>query len=277
MKNLSFLLIRRACLPLFSVLLLFSQSAYAQKQPYTMMVFYPDGAGIDAMLKETVESVLAPDFNSTVYRPLKADVWNDRDALSQYIIGANTSTPVSGFVLACKNNDLNYISGKVRKKFPKVPFVDTIAPSLLAANVISYRYMAVSGSPQKDPDDILGVIEDLSIQGHLKIGGYKEGYLIRYNNFTLSYVPTDLELAEMLVEPYLYLFKSDSLDSPVINAEAIALVGCEGFISEKIAGRIQYSFAYRGNVPIQVVHPIKAAVTQLDVLIRNKTWISSPY
>ena len=261
----------------FSLFVLVSMAACANlcvADVFKVRVFYQESAGIESMLQSTVSSVSSPDFQ-VVYTGVEDNDWASAAALSALLVSTQQSDPADGFFLACRNSDLDEISIDFRAKFPKVPFVDTFSPALMAANIVSYRYAAITGS--KDNMDLTeSLVERLGITSHLRSGAgpapYDDSLLIAYQDFALgadkdTVIPFVVALGESLTG-------SDHLYDLVINVEAIALVGCEGFLDLGVASEAQSQLA-TAKIPLQVINPIKASMGLLYSLVRNKVWISS--
>ena len=237
-------------------------------------MFYNDGDDIDSMLQETVASVSSPDFSVT-YNGVAEDTWNDTQALGAYLVSSQKDKPVDGFMLACKAEGLDEISDAFRAEFPKVPFVDTFAPSLLAANIVSYRYLAFAGS-EEDADLVTELIGRLGIGSHLRHGSgpapTDDSLMVGYDDFELTaeksaVVPEIVSLGEVFTG-------SDHTDREVLNVESIALVGCHGFLDLGVASDAESQLEDL-KIPLQVINPVKASVGLLHSLVRNKVWISS--
>ena len=241
---------------------------------FEITVFYDIGADIGPMLKETVESVSSPDFSVT-YSGVSESIWDDTEALAALLVSSQQSSPVDGFMLACRAEGLDEISDTFRAQFPKVPFVDTFAPSLLAANIVSYRYLAFAGS-EEDADLTTELIGRLGIESHLRYGAgpppNDDWLMVTYEDFELTtdksaVIPEIVTLGELFTG-------SHHTDNEVVNVEAIALLGCHGFLDLGVASDAQSQLEDL-KIPLQVINPVKASIGLLHSLVRNKVWISS--
>ena len=241
---------------------------------FEIAVFYNAGVDMASMLQETVASVSSPDFSVT-YNGVAEGTWNDNKALGAYLVSSQQDKPVDGFMLACKEEGLEEISDAFRAEFPKVPFVDTFAPSLLAANIVSYRYLAFAGS-EAGASHVKALIGRLGIGSHLRYGAGSAptdvSLMVGYDDFDLTadksaVIPEIVGLGRVFTG-------SDHTDREVINIEAIALVGCQGFLDLGVASDAQSQLEDL-KIPLQVINPVKASVGLLHSLVRNKVWISS--
>ncbi len=244
--------------------------------PYRVNVFYPKGAGIDSLLQVSVNSVASPDFKYQ-YKPIDNATWSDTVDLSQHLVAVQRSAPVDGFVLACKNTELDTIGNSFRSSFPTIPFVDTFAPSLLAANIVSYRYAVLTGTDSGE-QLVKQLIRELGIENHLRSGGsslFRDEFLVTSSPYTLT---TSKEIAvEDIVSLGIAATGSHDTDLVVENIEAIALAGCEGFLDLGVASESQSRLAQESpSVPLQVINPIKASIGLLNSMIRNRVWVSTP-
>ena len=241
---------------------------------FKIRVFYRQSAGIESMLQDTVSNVSSPDFE-VVYTGVGDSDWNDASALASLLVSTQRSSPADGFLLACKGSDLDEISTDFRSEFPKVPFVDTFAPSLMAANIVSYRYAVFAGS-EEDADLAETLAERLGVTSHLRHGAGPSpddaSLLIGYEDFDLdadkeTVIPDIVSLGQVLTG-------SDHTSLEVLNIEAIALVGCRGFLDVGVASEAESKLAEL-KIPLQVINPVKASTGLLYSLVRNKVWISS--
>lgn len=240
---------------------------------FKVRVFYPASAGIESQLQESVASVSSPDFEVD-YQGVSDSNWNT-DALGSLLVSAQQSDPVSGFFLACRAEGLDEIGRVFRAKFPKIPFVDTFSPSLMAANIISYRYAVFAGSEQ-DAYLAMDYINALGITSHVRLGAgptpYDASLMVGYDDFEFT-EDKNLVVSELIAFGELYT-GSDHTSQIVTNIEAIALVGCRGFLDVGVASAAQSELA-AAKIPLQVINPIKASIGLLYSLVRNKVWISS--
>ena len=258
---------------LYALSILGSVASFAAE--FKVNVFYPADAGIDSMIESSVASVSSPDFEVT-YQPVSSTDWEDPGLLTDFLISTQQSAPADGFFLACRNDDLYGISDVFRLTFPKVPFVDSFAPALMAAHVVSYRYAIMTGS---DSGEALvnKLISDLGVESHVRYGGstrpIRDVFLVEMESFALT-TPKDGVIPDV-VELGLTATGDDRTDSVVLNIEAIVLAGCEGFLDLGVATGAQSQLSQKG-VPLQVINPIKASMGLLYSMIRNKVWISVP-
>lgn len=243
---------------------------------FNVNVFYPANVGIDSMLQASVSSVASPDFQYQ-YKPVDIGTWSDAAGLSQHLVSVQQSSPADGFFLACKNTDLDRISDLFRLTFPTVPFVDTFAPALLAANIVSYRYAVLTGTESGEAL-VKQLIIELGIENHLRSGGsslFRDDFLVTSSPYTLT---TSKDVAvEDIVTLGNAATGSHDTDLVVENIEAIVLAGCEGFLDVGVASEAQDQLAKESpGVPLQVINPIKASIGLLNSMIRNKVWVSVP-
>ena len=247
-------------------------ASLANGQDFKINIFFPGDVGIDNMLKSSIASVPSPDF-SLVYVAVDAQTWADSTALADLLINNQKTSPADGFFLACKNTDLGKIGVQFRESFPKIPFVDTFMPSMLAANIISFRYMVLAGTSTNQAMAI-SFVEGLGIEDHLMAGSGFWRYLPM-----VEMAPFQLTTLKSGAIPDIVNFGQAATGSSrtnisVLNIEAIALVGCEGFLDIGVATGAQADLVAQ-KVPLQVINPIKASMGLLYSMIRNKVWISS--
>ncbi len=257
---------------MYFVAFLLCTIAYADN--FKINVFYPGGLSIDSMLQSSVGSIASPDFTVS-YMPVDSSTWNNSSSLANFLVSKQQSSPADGFFLACKNIDLDKISNQFRLSFPKVPFVDSYAPALMAANIVSYRYIVITGS-QAGKTLTRNLISELGIENHLRFGGSS---LFR-NSFMISSLPYSLTTPkEVSIQDIVNLGEavtgSHDTDLVVLNAEAIVLAGCEGFLDLGVATASQSQLTAE-KIPLQVINPIKASMGLLYSMIRNKVWVSVP-
>ena len=243
---------------------------------FDVNVFYPGGAGIDSMLQASVSSVASPDFEYH-YKPVDIATWGDTAGLSQYLVSIQQSSPADGFFLACKNTELEKIGELFRSTFPTVPFVDTFAPALLAANIVSYRYAVLTGTENGELM-VKRLISELGMENHLRLGGtsvFRDDFMVTVSPYTLT---TGKNVSIQDIIPLgSAATGSHHTDLLVLNIEAIVLAGCEGFLDVGVASDAQSQLAQESPpVPIQVINPIKASIGLLHSMIRNKVWVSVP-
>ena len=248
--------------------------AEASTAKFKVRVFYLNNYSIGSMLKDTISSVSSPDF-SVVYQGVPDIDWYDTGRLGSMLVSTQQSDPADGFFLACKANGLHEVGEAFRAHYPKVPFVDSFSPSLLAANVISYRYAIFAGSIE-DADVARSYVGKLGITSHVRRGAgsslVDSSLLVGFRNFDLTtekghVIPQIVAFGEELTG-------SDHTASQVINIEAIALVGCHGFLDLGVASEAE-SKLLGEKIPLQVINPVKASIGLLYSLVRNRVWISS--
>ncbi len=249
-------------------------SAFASAADFNINVFYPGDVGIDSMLESSVASVASPDF-AVSYVSVDSATWDDADSLASFLVSKQQSSPADGFFLACKNTDLNEISNQFRLTFPKVPFVDSFAPALMAANIVSYRYLVITGS---ENGEILTntLIRELGIENHLRFGGtslFRDSFMIKTMSYTLT-TPKQVAILD-IVNQGEAATGSHKTDVVVLNVEAIVLAGCEGFLDVGVASEAQAQLVAE-KIPLQVINPVKASMGLLYSMIRNKVWVSVP-
>ena len=245
---------------------------FANAQDFKVNIFYPSGVGIDSMLKSTVGSMPSPDFSIT-YVTVDAATWGSSTDLANLLVSTQKTSPANGFLLACKSADLNSIGTQFRQSFPKIPYVDTFAPSLLAANIVSYRYMVLAGTSTNQLV-AKSLVAALGIEDHLRTsaGFWRYSPMVEMMPYQLT-TPKSVAISD-IVSFGEAATNSHRTNSPVLNIEAIALVGCEGFLDLGVASEAQTQLAAAG-FPLQVINPVKASIGLLYSMIRNKVWISS--
>ena len=242
---------------------------------FKVNIFYPAHAGIDSMLESSVKSAISPDFEYH-YKPVDSSTWSDASSLAGFLVSTQQSSPADGFFLACKNTDLDEISDQFRATFPKVPFVDSFAPVLLAANIVSYKYAVLTGSLEGF-ELVEQLIEKLGIEDHLTGGASDlfENYLLVQGELYSLTTTKDKPIEEIS-----YLGRVLTRTHPnywAFDIETIALAGCEGFLDIGVAEEAQEQLAALDPpIPLQVINPIKASIGLLHSMIRNKVWISVP-
>ena len=260
------------------LVLLVSCAARAEADPdadFSINVFYPADAGIDSMIQSSVNSVSSPDFHVR-YKPIASSTWESADSLTDHLVSTQQFDPADGFYLACKSTDLEYIGDRFRKTFPKVPFVDSFAPALMAANIVSYRHLAITGTANGEAR-VTGLIQELGIENHFRFGG-SSGIVRDY--FMVKMMPYTLTTPKKAVVDDIVLLGNsatgaDNTDEVVVSVEAIILAGCEGFLEIGVASDAQATLKGQG-IPLQVINPTKASMGLLYSMIRNKVWISVP-
>ena len=261
-------------LKLWATICLVWSTNFCLADNFKVRVFYQDSAGIEAMLQGSVSSVSSPDFE-VVYTAVGDNSWNDESALASLLVSTQKSDPSDGFLLACKVLGLDQISNEFRAEFPTVPFVDTFAPSLMAANIVSYRYAIFAGS-ENAANYAQVLVSRLGVSSHVRRGA---GAAPSDDSLLLAYQDLELNADKSAVAPRIVkvgedLTGSNRLNGEVINIEAMALVGCNGFLSLGVASEAASQLA-AANIPLQVINPIKASMGLLYSLVRNKVWISS--
>lgn len=254
------------------VVSLLNPSVYADS--FKINVFYPAGVGIDAMLKSSVASVQSPDFDIN-YITVDAATWSDESSFAKFLVATQQGAPADGFFLACYNNSMDSVGEQFRKTFPKVPYVDSFAPALMAAHIVSYRYAVIIGTDEGETL-VKELIRELGIENHVRYGGeageaFRGIFLIVNEPFELT--TTKNEAVPNIVTVGLDGTSAHRTDGPVLNIEAIVLAGCEGFLDTGVAADAQKQLTNDG-FPLQVINPTKASMGLLYSMIRNKVWIT---
>ena len=237
---------------------------------FKINVIYPGGTGIDSMLKSSVESVPSPDFDVN-YITVDSTTWTDEASLANFLVTTQQGTPADGFFLACYNNSMADIGDQFRKTFPKVPYVDSFMPALMAAQIVSFRYLVLTGN--RDGTQLATeLVKELGIENHLKsnVIGASSAFNIVTGYFDLTTLKS-VTIPD-IVSIGLSNTNAHNVDL-VVNIEAIALAGCEGFLDIGVALEAQQQLATHGY-PLQVINPVKASMALLYSLIRNKVWIT---
>ena len=259
---------------LASLLIVFLVNHTVYADNFKINVIYPAGVGIDSMLKSSVASVQSPDFDVS-YVMVDATTWSDDTSLADYLVITQQKSPADGFFLACYNKPTDIVGEQFRQIFPKVPYVDTIAPALMAANMVSYRYAVITGTDE-GKSLVKRLIKDLGIENHVRYGGatgeiFRDLFLVETISFELT-TPKSGAIPD-IVTLGLAATGAHNTDLLVTNIEAIVLAGCEGFLDIGVAADAQQQLTTDG-FPLQVINPIKASMALLYSLIRNKVWIS---
>lgn len=251
-------------------LLLFELGSPVSAADFRINVFYPDVPNVQSNLQNSIASVASPDFTID-YIGVNSSTWTNAALLSDFLISSQRGSPADGFFLACKNSDLSVISKNFRRAYPKVPFVDSYSPSLMAANLVSFRYAIITAEVGLTTTNRL--VTDLGIEDHVRtgLGPKPDERMILGLNLSLS--SPKAQVVEDVVTVGRRFTGAHWTDKGVYNVEALALVGCEGFLEIGVASEAQADLD-RLKIPLQVINPIKASMGLLYSAIRNRVWVS---
>lgn len=266
--------IRLKLVNLTSLLIVFLMNSSVYADGFKINVFYPSGLGIDSMLKSSVASVQSPDFDVN-YVTVDATTWSDDSSLADFLVSTQQKTPANGFFLACYYESVDFVGSVFRETFPKVPYVDSFAPALMAAQIVSYRYAVITGTDE-GATLVKRFIKALGIENHVRYGGvtgelFRDMFLVKAIPFELT--ATKSEVVPSIVTLGLAATGAHNTDLLVTNIEAVVLAGCEGFLDIGVAAEAQKQLTTNG-FPLQVINPVKASMALLYSMIRNKVWIS---
>lgn len=251
-------------------LLLFEVTSPVSSADFKINVFHPDVPNVQSNLQNSIASVASPDF-AVNYVAVDSNTWANVTLLSNFLISSQRGSPADGFFLACKNSDLSAISENFRRAYPKVPFVDSYAPSLMAANLVSFRYAIITAEVGLVTTNQL--VTNLGIEDHVRtsLGPQPDERMILGLNLNLS--SPKAQVVEDIVSIGRRFTGAHWTDKGVYNIEALALAGCEGFLEVGVASEAQADLD-RLKIPLQVINPIKASMGLLYSAIRNRVWVS---